>query len=89
MEKINSDIDKLQFNQRRDTDIALKWFSKFTDKSNCSFIQFGIIEFYPSTTENILQKTLKFAKQQTSIDKNDLRIINHCRKLLLFHDNNT
>ena len=89
MEKINSDIiDKLQFNQRRDTDVVLKWFSKFTDKSNCSFIQFDIIEFYPSTTENILQKTFKFAKQHTSIDKNDLRIINHCRKSLLFHDNN-
>ena len=36
-----------------------------------------------------LHQTLKFAKQHTNIDKNDLRIINHCRKSLLFSDNKT
>ena len=38
-------------------------------------------------TENILQQTLKFAKQHTNTDKNDLRLINHCHKSLLFSDN--
>ena len=38
---------------------------------------------------NILHQTRKFAKQHTNIDKNDLRIINHYRKLLLFSDNKT
>ena len=28
-------------------------------------------------------------KQHTNIEKNDLRIINHCRKSLLFSDNKT
>ena len=55
----------------------------------CSFIQFDIKEFYPSITENILHQTFKFAKQHTNIDKNDLRIINHCCKSLLFSDNKT
>ena len=80
VEKINSDIiEKLQFNQRCYTDAVLKWFNNITDKSNCSFIQFDIKEFYLSITENILHQTLKFAKQHTNIYKNDLRIINHCR----------
>ena len=57
--------------------------------SNCSFIQSGIKEFYPSITENILHQTLKFAKQHTYISKNNLPIINHCRKSLLFSDNKT
>ena len=90
VEKINSGIiEKLQLNQRRNTDAVLKWFNNITDKSNCSFIQFDIKEFYPSITENILHQTFKFAKQHTNIDKNDLRIINHCCKSLLFSDNKT
>ena len=90
VEKINSDIiEKLQFNQLRNTDALLKWFNNITDKINCSFIQFDIKEFYPSITENILHQTLEFAKQHANIDKNDLRIINHCRKSLLFSDNKT
>ena len=90
VEKLNSDIiEKLQLNQWRNTDAVLKWFNNITDKSNCSFIQFDIKEFYPSITENILHQTFKFAKQHTNIDKNDLRIINHCCKSLLFSDNKT
>ena len=39
VEKVDSDIiDKLQFNQWRNTDAVLKWFNNITDKSNCSFI---------------------------------------------------
>ena len=75
-----------QLNQWRNTDAVLKWFNNITDKSNCSFIQFDIKEFYPSITENILHQTFKFAKQHTNIDKNDLRIINHYRKSLHFSD---
>ena len=75
-------VDKLQFNQWRNTDPILKWFNN--KKSNFSFIRFGIKEFYPWISENILQQTLKFAKQHTNIDKNDLGIINHFCKLLLF-----
>ena len=87
VEKMNSDIiEKLQFNQWRNTDAVLKWFNDITDKSNCNFIQFDIKEFYTSMTENILHQTLKFAKHHTNIDKNDLCIINHCRRSLLFFD---
>ena len=50
-ETINGNIiDKLQFNQWRNTDAVLKRFNNITDKSNCSFIQFYIKEFYPSIT---------------------------------------
>ena len=48
LKKINSDvIEKLQFNQCRNTDPVLKWFSSIKDKSNCSFIQFDIKQLYP------------------------------------------
>ena len=78
VEKINSDIiEKLQLNQWRNTNAVLKLFNNITDKSNCSFIQFDIKEFYPSITENVLHQASKFAKQHTNIDKNNLCIINY------------
>ena len=90
VEKINSGIiEKLQLNQWRNTVAVLKWFKNITEKTNCSFIQFDIKEFYLSITKNILHQTFKFAKQHTNINKNDLRIINHCCKLLLFSDYKT
>ena len=88
MEKIKSDIiERLQLHQWRNTNTVLKWFNNIPE-SNCSFIQFNFYsEFYPSITDNILHQTFRFAKQHTNIDKNDLRIINHCQKSLLFSDN--
>ena len=90
VEKINFDI--IDKNQCRNTDSVLKWFINITGKRSCSFIQFDIKEFYPSITENILHQTLKFAKRHKkheNMKNNDLRIINHCRKSLLFSDNKT
>ena len=78
VEKLNSDIiEKLQLDQWRNTNPVLKWFNNITDKSNCSFIQFDIKEFYPSITENVLYQASKFVKHYTNIDKNNLRIVNY------------
>ena len=60
VEKINFDImEKLQFNQWRNTNAVLKWYNNITDKSSCSFIQFDNKEFYSSITESILHNTLQ------------------------------
>ena len=45
-------IEKIQFNQWRNTDAILKWLNNITDRNNCSFIQFDINE--SSATDNIL-----------------------------------
>ena len=45
------------------------------------------MEFYPSITETILDNAISFALQYTSIAEEDLRIKKHCRKLLLYNDN--
>ena len=85
VEKMNSDmIENLQLNQWRHTDAVLKWFNNITDKSNRSFIQFDIKEFYPSITEIIVHQKFKFAKQYTNINKNHLPIINYCASHYFF-----
>ena len=46
-----------------------------------------IKEFYPSISEKALKDATNFAKQFTNVSKEDERLINHCRKSLLFKDN--
>ena len=45
------------------------------------------MELYPSITETILDNAIYFALQHTSTVEEDLKIIKHCRKLLLYNDN--
>ena len=53
-----------------------------------SFASFDIDSFYPSITESLLSKAISFAKNYTTISDEDIDIIMHCRKSLLF-DNET
>ena len=44
-------------------------------------------EFYPSISEETLNKAINFAENHTSISQENIRIIKHCRKSLLFYNN--
>ena len=90
LDKINSDIrHKLKLNQWKNTTDVITWFSKIDQKHECSFIQLDIKEFYPSITKIIFEDALNFAKTQTTIGRDEIRTIKHCRKSLLFSDNET
>ena len=80
-------VDFLSLNQWKNPDMVINWFSSIKNKSQGAFIQLDIMELYPSITETILDKALSFAKQHVVISDKDLRIIKHCRKLLLYHKN--
>ena len=80
------DLLLLSFNQWKNSDIVIKWFSSVKIKSQCAFIQLGIMKFYLSITETILDNALSFAKQHVEISDKDLRIIKHCRKSLFYHE---
>ena len=58
----------------------IDWFHTIENKHQCVFIQLGIVEFYPTITEEILDKAISFAKQHVGITDDHLRIIKHCRK---------
>ena len=45
-----------------------------------------ISEFYPIITESILDTAISFARQHTDISNENLRIIKHCRKSLLYNN---
>ena len=65
----------------------MRWFRNIPDKSEYKFIQLGINAFYPSITEKSLNNSITFAENYIPISKEDIRIIKHCRKSLLFYGN--
>ena len=88
IESINKELrDNLNFNQWKNTNDVINWFDNINDKQECSFVQFDIKDFYPSITEEILDNAVNFAKEHITITTEQLRTIKHCRKSLLFSNN--
>ena len=88
LENINQHLVKLlPINQWKNSASVIEWFRNIEDKKNCTFIKFDIREFYPSITENILEKALLFEKQYHDISNDNIGLIKHCRKSLLFSNN--
>ena len=84
LENINRNLVKLlQVNQWRNLESIIKWLNSIQNKSQCKFIQLDIAEFYPSISEEILDKAILFAQQYIAIPEKDLHIIKNCRKSLL------
>ena len=87
VEKVNTIlVDSLKVNQWKDTDNVINWFNAIKDKSQCCFIQLDIAEFYPTIIESILDTAISFARQHTDISNENLRIIKHCCKSLLYNN---
>ena len=87
LEEINAKIrDSTKVNQWRSTSSVITWFKNIDSKSKSKFIKFDIVDFYPSISEELLLKALDFAKQYTDITDNEIEIIMHARKSLLFSD---
>ena len=62
----------------------IEWFSNIESKKNSAFIQLDIKDFYPQITEKILDNAIELAKEYTALSDDNIRIIKHCRKSLLF-----
>ena len=80
-------IDSLQVNQWKNTDSVITRFSSIEEKTRCTFTQLDMMEYYPSISENILDMANGFAQEHNIFTEKDLRIIKHCRKSLLYVNN--
>ena len=54
--------------------------------STCTFISFNIVDFYPSISEELLDKAMSCASERTQITDQDISIVKHAFKSLLFND---
>ena len=62
-----------------------KWFEKLNDKRSKCFINFDILEFYPSITKLHLIDAIKFSKEFTKFSDDDTELILHACQSVLFH----
>ena len=68
----------------RKTATVIDWFVDIPDKSRSSFIKFDICDFYPSISEDLLDKAIEFAQMHTYLSSKKICVIKHARKSLLF-----
>ena len=85
LDKINHQLrDSVRINQWKDTSELTEWFLKIPDKNRYKFAIFGTKDFYPFISEKLLINALNFAKEITDISREDMQIMYHSRKTLLF-----
>ena len=74
-----------KFNQWKNTASAIEWFKSIKNKQHLSFICFDIEEFYPSISQDLLNKALNFASTYDNITMDERNIIIHAKKSTLIH----
>ena len=71
-------------NQWWNTSSVLDWFRTLQSNSKSRFVKFDIVDFYPSISEELLNKSLDFAKSIVEIKDDVIDVIKLARKSLLF-----
>ena len=74
-------------NQWKNTSSVIYWFKNIPNKSQSSFIQFDVENFYPSISLNLFNNDIQYASEITEITNHDISIIKHSRKTLPFNNN--
>ena len=70
LDKINLNLrNTTKANQWKNTNDVISWFKSIKNKQNCKFISFGIKDFYPTITKELLSKCLALLKQKYKLQK--------------------
>ena len=86
LDRINQDIrTATSAKQWMNTSTVIDWFRSIEDKNQHTFMVFDIVDFYPSISANLLNTALDWAKDFTTITEQEVGIIMHSRKSLLFN----
>ena len=90
LEKVVAAVtETTQMNQWRNTSAVIEWFKNINHKNRTRFLKFDICEFYPSISEALFDRAIAFARTITPITEEELNIIKHSRKSLLFSNAGT
>ena len=81
--------EKSGVNQWRNISTVIKWFENLQNKQKRRFIKFDIADFYPSIAENLLERSIEYAKSFATIEHKTLEAITLARKSLLFSKHET
>ena len=78
-----------KLNLWRNSAEVINWFKNIEKKQSTAFICFDIVDFYPSISYDLLMKAIKFASQKITITEQEIKLITHTKKSLLFTPNDT
>ena len=92
LKKINKSLRyRLKLKQWRNTSDTLDWFHNIKNKETKKMLQLDIESYYPSISEELLDKAIKFASENVGMDidfdDETIKIIKHCRKTILCYNN--
>ena len=76
-------METTKLNLWRNTQSVLEWYNSIDTKNQLDFIVFDIVEFYPSITQEMMEKALDFAENFTSISAEEKHIILHVERYIL------
>ena len=68
---------------------TIEWFKNIKHKNKTTFIQFDIIDFYPSITKEFLLLSINLARNYIDITQEEYDIILTCRKSVLVYNTTT
>ena len=83
-EIIGNVANTIKVNQWRNTATVIDWFKLLPQKDKSSFVKFDIVEFYPSISEELLNRSISIDRSITTSSDSVINIIHHSRKSLLF-----
>jgi hypothetical protein len=87
LENVNLAIRELEkLRLWRNTDEVITWFKGIERKYSYVFIEFDVVEFYPSITEVLLMTAIEWAKERVMISEDDTKIIMQAKRSLLYSE---
>ena len=90
LDRINDKIVRAsKFNQWKNSSSVIEWFKATKHKQHHSFICFDIVEFYPSISQDLLNRALDFASAYDNITDDERNIIIHAKNSVLVHKQQT
>ena len=75
---------KTSLTQWKNTASVVTWFQNIQNKPRTKFINFDIVDYYPSVTVDLLNKALDFASLHTTVTQEDREVVHHARRSLLY-----
>ena len=76
----------IKVNQWWNTTTVIDWFKSLLPKDKTPFIKFDIEEFYPPMSEELLSRSISFARSMATISDSVISIIKHSRTFPLFDE---
>ena len=84
LDRINHEVrQSIKLAQWKNTKQVVEWFNGLMNKERLRFVKWDINNFYPSISEELLNKALAYAETLTYVSAEEREIIFHCRKCLL------